>query len=62
MLPPSQAEKGKKEREKERNIACLGFGKSQAAPCSEQTSLTPYHTAGHISHHPGIAEAGIVPK
>lgn len=62
MLPPSQAEKGKKEREKERNIACLGFGKSQAAPCSEQTSLTPCHTAGHVSHHAGVAEAGIVLK
>lgn len=44
------------EKEKERKIACLGFGKSQAAPCSVQTSLILCHTAGHVSHHTGGAE------
>lgn len=33
ILPRRKGEK--KEREKERKIACLGFGKSQATPCSE---------------------------
>lgn len=69
MLHPSRQKKerkkkggwGRERKIEKKNLACLGLGKSQAAPCSEQTSLTLCHTAGHVSHHTAVAQGSLKP-